>query len=632
MKLSFKDAPIRYKLMTIILVVTFVALLAFSLFTYFNQRNIFMERVTENLTTQARIIAENSTASLNFNDTMTATTLLQTLSKDSAIQMAVLYDVHLHHFASFCRDSVLPVIQDLKSMTSYKTVNANGSIHLLIPVDDEVKKEECIGYLFLSRNLNDFNTFVRHFLISSLILLFFILLAAVLMAVLLQKIVSKPIVRLAQMTRTITETGNYKIDLPYQADDETGQLVSGFNTMLKTIDTHSEELIKTREEALKNAKVKEEFLSNMSREIRTPLNVIVGLSNVLIDTGLSDEQRRYIRNIRTSSDQVLTIVNDILDYSKISSGSVEFEKKEFPVTEVAQEVIDSLKSKASEKGLELKMFTGPGIPSSVAGDRLKLYHILFNLTGNALKFTNQGYVHLFIESLQQNELTHLLSFSVRDTGIGIPSDKQKLVFESFRQGFTETSHQYGGSGLGLAISKQLVEMQGGKIEMESRPGQGTTIRFTILYNKADLPKPAVYLQGESHSKVREIPRRARILVIGEPAMNRMMVMALQKFTSPSQILSVVSVAEAKEALINQSFQAILSDLFSEAINVPEFIRFVREELTGIKRNTPILGISSGEKHTLLDSCLKAGMNDFVVHPLQPDVLFNKLIQHLNQRL
>jgi len=633
MKLSFKNISIRYKLLLIIALVTTMALVAASVFTFYFQRKIFLERVENNLSIQARIIAENNTAALNFNDTAAAVSILETLVNDSAILQIVLYNSHYGFFAGYNRnDTVGHGMEVVKILKPEEPHIIDNEIHLLVKVNDEVSKDEIIGYLYINRDLDDYKNLLNRFIWLSVIILVSVLIFAIFMASFLQNIVSKPIVRLSQLTHTITQTGNYKTSLPYTAEDETGKLVSGFNEMLKTIDAQKEDLVAAREEAIRNARVKEEFLANMSHEIRTPLNVIVGFSNILIDTNLNDEQKKYLKNIKTASDNVLLIVNDILDYSRISSGKIEFERAEFPVIEVVYEVIESLKVKADEKGLELKLFTGAGIPGVVVGDRLKLYQILINLVSNSLKFTNQGYIHIFIELLQQTELTFNLSFKIRDTGIGIPIDKQELIFESFRQASNETSRKYGGTGLGLAISKQLVELQGGKIALESRPGQGSTFTFNIIYNKSGKIQSRELLPEVKSEIEYSLLKHVKVLIIEDNPMNIMVIQALLKKAGTSYIHTAVNSSEAREKLINYSYHVVLMDVNLPDTNGYELTRFIREDLTGIKRNTPVIAVTGSVSEEDKEKFIRSGMNDFIPKPFNPFEIYSKITKYLNLNL
>ena len=382
-----------------------------------------------------------------------------------------------------------------------------------------------------------------------------------------------------------------------------------------TVQKQAEEAMRrAKEEAEQANRAKSQFLANMSHEVRTPLNGIIGVNAMLLETPLTPGQLTLANTVQSSAHSLLTIVNDILDFSKVEAGHMEMESSDFVLSELLQSVVQLNAARAVAKQLSLVPLLSPEVPGVLCGDSGRLRQVLNNLVGNAIKFSEKSQVQISVHVAQSPAPGILLKFSVTDEGVGIPIEAQARVFDPFAQADTSTTRQFGGTGLGLSISKQLVGLMGGEIGLKSTPGKGSTFWFTARFGKATAGLTAQPTQAGPEASLLRETRPVRVLLAEDSEVNRMVaVHQLQKLGY--EVEAVENGQAALEALERAAFEVVLMDCQMPVMDGYTATAEIRRR-EGAQRRTYIVALTANAMKGEREKCIGMGMDDYLSKPFQ----------------
>jgi signal transduction histidine kinase/CheY-like chemotaxis protein len=651
-----KNRSISSKIMLAIVSTSTIAVV-FAAFSFITLEYIlFHKGIHEFSITMAELVAMNCSAPLYFGDADAATNRLKSLKAAKDVMSACVIDKQNQLFARYNRDDQNPNDPDLFSKALLKKnlikfvdfSDYTLRMHLFQPV--ELKNKQ-IGMLYIHIDMTDTIYLILMYLAFALGVIGVAFFLSILISRHYMEVISGPIVHLVDVARTISQDKNYSIRATKCDDDELGRLIESFNCMLHEIHIRDQELESHRqhleekvsqrtsellvlnkdlERARKEADdanhAKSEFLANMSHEIRTPMNAILGFTELLGKKVLGDEQKRWLQSISSSGRTLLSLINDILDLSKIEAGRMVLDYRPVNPRSIFNDIINIFKTKCEKKQLSFETEVASDLNESLVLDETRLRQILFNIVGNAVKFTEKGYIRLSVrQQYSKPDKSALdLIFSVEDTGIGIREDQQKIIFDAFRQQVGQSHAQYGGTGLGLAITRRLVEMMGGQIQLSSKPEKGST--FSILLKDVAVASivPKMNRPVLELADIQFIP--VTILSVDDVETNRML---LKDFLSPYSlnIVDAENGAQAIEKARKIRPKLIFMDMKMPVMDGYTATRHIKadKELAQI----PIIALTASVMKDNLHEIEDAGCNDLLQKPVGSEDVIRMLMKYLD---
>ncbi len=649
----FSNLSIKWKLTIIIMSTSAITLSLASIAFTANDIFTFRSAAVENLKTMTRVVGGASLGALMFDDRLTARENLSALQEVPFIVSACIFDKNRNIFAQFARDGRSETLSSHRRLENihrhtYGHHFDRQNLYMLQPI---ASSGDIYGSILVHFDLRDMYSRIKKSGVIVGVIILLVLLIALVLSSVFQRLISEPILNLVEAARNVRRSRDYTLRAEKCSNDELGGFIDDFNAMLAEIQIRDQELEKHREhledevaartaelqqinEKLVEAKesaetanlAKSEFLANMSHEIRTPMNAVIGFTELLNESITDSKQKSYLDSIRSGGGNLLTLINDILDLSKIEAGRMEIQYEPVNPNDVFEELKSIFYLKISEKGIEFIIDIDPDIPECLLLDEVRLRQVLFNLIGNAVKFTDKGYIKLSAsqEVCEDDDSAVNLTIAVEDTGAGVPSESIDSIFDAFRQQDGQSTKRYGGTGLGLAISKRLMEMMKGEIRVKSELGKGS--RFEIIFYNVSLAATLVKA-GDDDKTFYDTIRfdDAKILIVDDIKVNRSLVIAYFEDADILFLEAADGESAVRQARIHRP-DVILMDIRMPVMDGYEATRRIKND--SALSHIPVIALTASGMKSDREKSKKFGFDAFLTKPVRKSDLIKELMAYI----